>query len=241
MANGNEFSDHKFEKINYLYLASSKIRPCSLGPELVIDPQFQSVPGTVTIERAGRVLWTKAIATGEAEMCHSLANIEHHHFKFETHRRPGDVHVHYYGAHSLSFGEGIRLADGDVMSVEFAGFGRALRNPLSVASPNECPSSSLPSTTAPSSRPRVAFLGLGIMGSRMAQRLLTAGYPLTVYNRNAARCAPFTAAGAQAAPTPRAAAGRAEVILSMLADDNASRGLGSASRAPSRAPRREPS
>jgi len=63
------------------------------------------------------------------------------------------------------------------------------------------------------------------MGSRMAQRLLTAGYPLTVYNRNAARCAPFTAAGAQAAPTPRAAAGRAEVILSMLADDNASRGL----------------
>ena len=139
MANGNEFSDHKFEKINYLYLASSKIRPCSLGPELVVDPQFQSVPGTVAIERAGRVLWTKAIATGEAEMCHSLANIEHHHFKFETHRRPGDVHVHYYGAHSLSFGEGIRLADGDVMSVEFAGFGRALRNPLSVAPSNRIP------------------------------------------------------------------------------------------------------
>jgi hypothetical protein len=65
-------------------------------------------------------------------MCHSLANIEHHHFKFESHRRPGDLHVHYYGAHSLSFGAGIQLADGDVMSVSYSGFGRPLRNPLRV-------------------------------------------------------------------------------------------------------------
>jgi hypothetical protein len=133
MAIGNEFSDHKFEKTNYLNLAGSKIRNCSLGPELVIDPEFQSVPGKVTIERAGRELWSKEIATGENEMCHSLANIEHHHFKFETHRRPGDVHVHYFGACALSFGDGVQLADGDVMSISFAGFGRALRNPLRVA------------------------------------------------------------------------------------------------------------
>jgi hypothetical protein len=132
MAIGNEFSDHKFEKINYLNLAGSKLRPCALGPELVVDPGFQSVPGTVTIERGGQVLWSKAIATGEAEMCHSLGNIEHHHFKFESHRRPGDVHVHYYGAHSLSFGDGVQLEDGDVMSIQFEGFGRALRNPLKV-------------------------------------------------------------------------------------------------------------
>lgn len=129
----NEFSDHQFEKTNYLNLAGSKIRTCSLGPELVIDPPFQSVPGTVTIERAGRVLWTKAVATGETEMCHNLANIEHHHFKFETHRRPGDLHVHYYGACALSFGDGVQLADGDVMIIQFTGFGRALRNPLRVA------------------------------------------------------------------------------------------------------------
>jgi hypothetical protein len=44
---GNEFSDHKFEKKNYLNLAGSKIRTCALGPELVIDPEFQSVPGKV--------------------------------------------------------------------------------------------------------------------------------------------------------------------------------------------------
>ena len=130
MAIGNEFSDHKFEKKNYLNLAGSKLRNCSLGPELVIDPDFQTVPGRVAIERAGKILWAQDILTGENEMCHGLANIEHHHFKFEGHRRPGDLHVHYYGACSLSFGAGIQLVDGDVMDISFAGFGRSLRNPL---------------------------------------------------------------------------------------------------------------
>jgi hypothetical protein len=139
MATGNEFSDHKFEKKNYLNLAGSKVRPCSLGPELVLDPKFDSIGGKVTIERAGRTVWTKDIATGESEMCHSLANIEHHHFKFETHRRPGDLHVHFYGACALSFGDGVQLKDGDVMVVGFAGFGRPLRNPLAVAKSPETP------------------------------------------------------------------------------------------------------
>ena len=135
MAIGNEFSDHRFEKKNYLNLAGSKVRNCSLGPELVIDPDFNSVAGRATIERAGQAVWSKEICTGEAEMCHSLQNIEHHHFKFETHRRPGDVHVHYYGAHSLSFGDGVQLLDGDVMTIAFENFGRALRNPLRVSAP----------------------------------------------------------------------------------------------------------
>jgi hypothetical protein len=133
MVVGNEFSDHKFEKKNYLNLAGSKLRNCSLGPEIVIDPEFKSVPGKVKIERAGKILWSQEILTGEDEMCHSLANIEHHHFKFEPHRRPGDLHVHYFGACSLSFGAGVQLADGDKMIVEFSGFGRALCNPLRVA------------------------------------------------------------------------------------------------------------
>jgi hypothetical protein len=133
MAIGNEFSDHKFEKKNYLNLAGSKIRNCSLGPELVIDPQFDSVSGNAKIERAGKILWSKEILTGENEMCHSLANIEHHHFKFETHRRPGDLHIHFFGACALSFGDGVQLADGDVMEIGFAGFGRALRNPLKIS------------------------------------------------------------------------------------------------------------
>lgn len=132
MAVGNEFSDHKFEKKNYLNLAGSKLRNCALGPELVIDPQFDSAPGKVAIARAGKIVWSQEILTGENEMCHSLANIEHHHFKFEGHRRPGDLHVHYFGACSLSFGAGIALADGDLMEISFHGFGRALQNPLRV-------------------------------------------------------------------------------------------------------------
>ena len=134
MTPGNEFSDHRFEKKNYLNLAGSKLRTCSLGPELTLDPNFQSVPGTVRIERGGKELWSRAIATGENEMCHSLRNIEHHHFKFPMHRRPGDVHIHFLGAVALSFGSGIALEDRDVMEVRFDGFGRALRNPLEVES-----------------------------------------------------------------------------------------------------------
>jgi hypothetical protein len=130
MAAGNEFSDHAFERRNYLNLAGSKLRTCALGPEIVVDPVFASIAGEVRIERATRVVWSKAIVTGEDEMSHSLAHIEHHHFKFEAHRRPGDVHVHYFGACALSFGAGVRLEDGDVMQVAFAGFGRPLRNPL---------------------------------------------------------------------------------------------------------------
>ena len=132
MCAGNEVSDHRFEKRNYLNLAGSKLRTCALGPELVIDPEFESVPGKISIERGGKVLWSKEIRTGEAGMCHSLQNLEHHHFKFEAHRRPGDVHVHYFGADSLSFGAGVQLKDGDTMAVTFEGFGRPLRNPLRV-------------------------------------------------------------------------------------------------------------
>jgi hypothetical protein len=133
MAAGNEFSDHRFERKNYLNLAGSKLRTCALGPELVVDPDFDSVPGRVTLERAGSVLWSKEIRTGEAEMCHSVQNIEHHHFKFEGHRRPGDLHVHFFGAYGLSFGDGVELTDGDVMEVRFEGFGRPLRNPVSAS------------------------------------------------------------------------------------------------------------
>ena len=133
MAVGNEFSDHRFERRNYLNLAGSKLRTCSLGPELAVDPGFDSVAGRVALERCGSVLWSKEIRTGEAEMCHSLQNVEHHHFKFEAHRRPGDLHVHFFGAHGLSFGDGVELRDGDVMEIRFEGFGRALRNPVSVS------------------------------------------------------------------------------------------------------------
>jgi len=127
---GNEFSDHKFERRNYLNLAGSKLRECSLGPELVIGAEFADVHGEVRIEHAGNTLWRRDIASGEQNMCHGLANLEHHHFKFDLHRQPGTVHVHFYGANALSFTQGIVLQDGDIMEVRFDGFGRALRNPV---------------------------------------------------------------------------------------------------------------
>jgi hypothetical protein len=133
MAIGNEFSDHQFEKKNYLNLAGSKLRTCAIGPELVTDANFESLPVTAAIERSGEVHWTKTFRTGESEMCHSLQNIEHHHFKFEAHRRPGDVHVHFLGTDCLSFSDQVRLQDGDVMQVAVEGYGRPLRNTVHIA------------------------------------------------------------------------------------------------------------
>lgn len=73
------------------------------------------------------------------------------------------------------------------------------------------------------SKPHVAFLGLGIMGTGMAGRLLSAGFPLTIYNRNQTKAAELAGTGAKLAKTPREAAANADVIISMVSDDVASR------------------
>jgi 3-hydroxyisobutyrate dehydrogenase-like beta-hydroxyacid dehydrogenase len=65
---------------------------------------------------------------------------------------------------------------------------------------------------------RIAFLGLGIMGSRMSRRLLGAGFDLTVWNRTPAKTVEIVQAGAKAASSPAAAAEGAEAVLTMLAD-----------------------
>jgi len=132
MCTGNEFSDHVFERRNYLNLAGSKLRVCSLGPELVVDSSFADVAGKVRILREGAQIWEKKIRTGEDNMCHSLANLEHHHFKFAGHRQPGMLHVHFLGADALSFGDNIRLTAGDTTEVSFHGFGRPLINTIAV-------------------------------------------------------------------------------------------------------------
>lgn len=132
MTVANEFSDHRIEAKNYLYLAPSKLRTCAIGPELAINPDFTAVPGHAAVERKGQTIWSKDIATGDARMSHSLANLEHHHFKYEAHRRPGDAHIHFFGADAFSFGDRVVLEDGDEMVVQFTGFGRALRNPISI-------------------------------------------------------------------------------------------------------------
>lgn len=72
---------------------------------------------------------------------------------------------------------------------------------------------------------RIAFLGLGKMGSGMASRLIAAGHTVSVYNRSPGRAAPFAALGAKIAGSPRAAAERADVIIGMTADDQSSRAI----------------
>ncbi len=130
---GNEFSDHRMEKKNYLYLAPSKLRQCSLGPELTVgEVAFANVPGQVSIAREGAVIWSREIWTGQTNMSHSVANLEHHHFKYSSHRRPGDVHIHFFGADAFSFGEGITLQANDRMEVSFPQFGRPLQNYLAL-------------------------------------------------------------------------------------------------------------
>ncbi|MFC3282177.1 AraD1 family protein [Litchfieldella rifensis] len=127
---GNEFSDHVTERFNYLWLAHSKLRACSFGPELLIGELPKHLEGTSRIVRDGETLWEKPFLTGEANMAHSLANLEHHHFKYANFRRPGDVHVHFFGTATLSFADGVQTRDGDRFEIDLALFGRPLCNPL---------------------------------------------------------------------------------------------------------------
>jgi hypothetical protein len=115
---GNEFSDHRLEQQNYLYLAHSKLRQCSLGPELYIGELPLKIEGKVRILRQGNEVWSDTMPTGEANMSHTLENLELHHFKYQMFRRPGDVHCHFFGAATLSSMAGVELQEGDVM--EFA-------------------------------------------------------------------------------------------------------------------------
>jgi hypothetical protein len=130
---GNEFSDHVLERQNYLYLAHSKLRACAFGPELLLGDLPDDVRGTVGVRRGEERLWQAEFLSGEANMSHTLANLEHHHFKYPLFRRPGDVHVHFIGAAVLSFTAGIKVEPGDVFEIQAAAFGAPLRNPLAVA------------------------------------------------------------------------------------------------------------
>jgi hypothetical protein len=136
---GNEYSDHVTERQNYLYLAHSKLRHSAIGPEMVTGRIPASVEGVSRIIRKGKVIWEKPFLTGEANMSHSLANLEYHHFKYDGFRRPGDVHVHYFGTATLSIADNVKTQDGDVFEISAAPFGAALRNPLKAMKPGYRP------------------------------------------------------------------------------------------------------
>ncbi|MDY6944448.1 MAG: AraD1 family protein [Pseudomonadota bacterium] len=126
----NEFSDHITERGNYLWLAHSKLRHAALGAELLTGDLPADVRGVSRVIRDGQTLWEKPFLTGEANMSHSIANLEYHHFKYVLFRRPGDIHVHFYGTATLSFSEGIQTREGDVFEIQAPPFSLPLRNPL---------------------------------------------------------------------------------------------------------------
>jgi hypothetical protein len=126
----NEFSDHVTERVNYLYLAHSKLRACAFGPELRVGDLPAHIEGKSRIWRDGKVLWEKPFLSGEDNMSHTIANLEYHHFKYDLFRHPGDVHVHMFGTATLSFADGIKTQPDDIFEIEEAQFGAALRNPV---------------------------------------------------------------------------------------------------------------
>jgi hypothetical protein len=127
---GNEYSDHITERQNYLLLAHSKLRHCAIGPEMVMGKIPASIEGASRIIRKGKTIWEKPFLTGEANMSHTIANLEYHHFKYDAFRVPGDIHIHFFGTATLSIADGVSTQDGDIFEIEAKPFGAALRNPL---------------------------------------------------------------------------------------------------------------
>jgi hypothetical protein len=129
---GNEFSDHVTERRNYLLLAHSKLRQCGVGPMLNTGTLPAHLEGHSRIRRDGGVIWQKPFLTGEANMCHTFANLEYHHFKYRQHRVPGDVHLHFFGTATVSFVDNIKVQAGDEFEVELPELGAPLINRLLV-------------------------------------------------------------------------------------------------------------
>lgn len=127
---GNEFSDHVTERQNYLWLAHSKLRPASLGPELLVGDLPIEIQGVSRVRRGKDVIWERIFSSGEQNMAHSIANLEAHHFKYRLFRRPGDVHIHFFGTATLSFSDGVTTQKGDVFEIQSEAFGLPLRNRL---------------------------------------------------------------------------------------------------------------
>ncbi len=127
---GNEWSDHATEKINYLYLAPSKLRTCAVGPSLQVTDKFDEVQLQCQVRRGSDVIYDSGLLySGEQHMCHSLRNMEDHHFKYGQHRRPGDIHLHFFGTSRLSFSSRTwKYQDGDEITILAPGFCAPLTN-----------------------------------------------------------------------------------------------------------------
>jgi hypothetical protein len=137
---GNEWADHQMERVNYLWLAPSKMRTCAIGPELVTHIDFQDIRGECRIVRDTQEIYHSGeLLTGENHMSHSLANLEDHHFKYPQFRIAGEVHLHFFGTMKLSFPNRPRFQTGDRIETRFQGLGAPLVNYV-----RKLPSSQIP-------------------------------------------------------------------------------------------------
>ncbi len=136
---GNEWADHETERINYLYLAPSKLRSCSIGPELITDFAFDELSLECKVERDGKTIYESGpLYSGEQYMSHTLSNCEDHHFKYPLHRVPGDAHIHFFGTSQLSYTtREWKFQPGDVIIISSKGFSAPLSNPVVGGNPEE--------------------------------------------------------------------------------------------------------
>jgi hypothetical protein len=126
----NDLSDHETEMLNFMYVAPSKLRDCSMGPELLIGDLPSLVEGTSRIIRNGKTVWEGRFESGDDAMSYSISNLEHHHFRYAQFRQAGELHAHLFGCPVMSFGDGVRTRSGDVFEFDIPEFGRPLRNPV---------------------------------------------------------------------------------------------------------------
>jgi hypothetical protein len=125
---GNEFCDPAQAEAHPAAHAHSKLRPCSIGPELWLDAAFEEISGAVSVRRGSEPLWSAELLTGNRHTRYPLEEIEASLFRHAGHRRPGDVHIHFLGSPATSYACGVRLQPGDEMMVAWEGFGRPLVN-----------------------------------------------------------------------------------------------------------------
>ena len=101
-----------------------------MGPTLLGDGDFQDIELRCEIKSQGRTTYDSGrLQSGEKWMCHSLRNLEDHHFKYAQHRRPGDIHLHFFGTSQLSYKtRDWRFQAGDEIRIESPSFSGALVN-----------------------------------------------------------------------------------------------------------------
>ena len=92
--------------------------------------------GHSRILRDGTVIWEQEFLSGETHMSHSIANLEHFHFRYPMHRRAGDLHAYFFGAAVMSYASGVKTASGDEYEIQAQTFGKPLRNRM-VSVPDE--------------------------------------------------------------------------------------------------------